>query len=753
MADDLKRVGLVFKADGAVDFKKTLDQVNTSVQENRNAFKLAKAAWDESTSTVDKLRDRQEYLAKQTEAYSDKVNVLQQELDQLESAEKRNEKAIRKKQNQLTQAKTSLLNYQKGLQDVTNQLTSGSGAAEDEMKSLDSVMGNLTAAAQENETAFDALKSGYDENTKSVKKYGDQQKYLTDQVGNYENQVKTLKSQLDILESAEDKNERAIREKRSELNRAEKSLNEYKNSLDEVEKKLKSGADKTEDYTRKLDSFGGSAKGIGEKLSGVSTAAAGLAGAVAATVPATEEYRKIMGTLEVSSEAAGYSAEQTMESYKTLYGVLGDDQTAATTTANLQAIGLSQQDLTTVINGTIGAWAKYGDSIPIDGLAESINETIRAGQVTGNFADVLNWGSAEGETFGVKMKANTEANKAWNESVASAATAEDYFNLALQEAGSQAERANLVMQLLANQGLTEAGTKWQENNQNLMQGNQATADFQAATSELAETVAPIITQVTEIVAGLIEKFNALPPETQKTIGFFVLLVAVVGPLISGIGSLSLGIKALIPLFTGLWGIMSANPIGAIVTIIGLLVTALVTAYNKCEWFRDAVNDIFESIEEAIDWIGGKLEDFFSFEWVADTPIIGDIAEMFSGTGRSRTVAVPMRAPAMPVKWFAKGGILNRPTIFGRDGNTVLGGGEDGAEAVLPIDLLKQYIREENQANNSLLAALIQEALADLSISAENNIYIGDKKFETVVTKMVMKKISNKVKNLQSAKGR
>src|SRR5699024_5933625 len=100
MADDLKRVGLVFKADGAVDFKKTLDQVNTSVQENRNAFKLAKAAWDESTSTVDKLRDRQEYLAKQTEAYSDKVNVLQQELDQLESAEKRNEKAIRKKQNQ-----------------------------------------------------------------------------------------------------------------------------------------------------------------------------------------------------------------------------------------------------------------------------------------------------------------------------------------------------------------------------------------------------------------------------------------------------------------------------------------------------------------------------------------------------------------------------------------------------------------------------------------------------------------------------
>lgn len=33
MADELKRVGLVFKADGAADFQKTMQQVNTAVQE------------------------------------------------------------------------------------------------------------------------------------------------------------------------------------------------------------------------------------------------------------------------------------------------------------------------------------------------------------------------------------------------------------------------------------------------------------------------------------------------------------------------------------------------------------------------------------------------------------------------------------------------------------------------------------------------------------------------------------------------
>ena len=100
-SDDLKRVGVVFKADGAVDFKKTIQQVNDAIQENRNSFKLAKTAWDDSTSAMDKLQDRQKYLAEQTKTYSDKVKILEEELKALEGAEERDEQAIRKKRSQL----------------------------------------------------------------------------------------------------------------------------------------------------------------------------------------------------------------------------------------------------------------------------------------------------------------------------------------------------------------------------------------------------------------------------------------------------------------------------------------------------------------------------------------------------------------------------------------------------------------------------------------------------------------------------
>lgn len=97
----------------------------------------------------------------------------------------------------------------------------------------------------------------------------------------------------------------------------------------------------------------------------------------------TQEYRKIMGTLDTSSAKAGYTANETAAAYSQLYGVLGDDQTTATTVANLQALSLEQSDLMNMLRLVTGAWATYGDSIPIDGLAESVNETIRTGTVTG----------------------------------------------------------------------------------------------------------------------------------------------------------------------------------------------------------------------------------------------------------------------------------------------------------------------------------------------------------------------------------
>lgn len=359
----------------------------------------------------------------------------------------------------------------------------------------------------------------------------------------------------------------------------------------------------------------------------------------------TKEYRKIMGTLETSSEAAGYSAEETSEAFSQLYGALGDDQSAATTTANLQAIGASQKDINNLISSAVGAWAKYGDSIPIDGLAESINETIRAGQVTGTFADVLNWGSKEGETFGVMLKENTEENEDWNKAVKEASSAEDFFNLALQDAETQADRTNLVLQAMADQGLSDVGDAWYSNNKDIVDANNAQLEFTKKAAELSERVQPVLTAVQEGINGILQAILDVTAgiDMDTIVGyvhnFFDAVSNVVAFLIENketvigvIGAIGLALTALkivefvqsvksgISEISGALSFLAANPVVLAIAGIAALIAVLVLIVTKGEeikaWlagFNEWLQGVF-----ATDWteifgpvLGNVLNGFFS----------------------------------------------------------------------------------------------------------------------------------------------
>lgn len=339
-----------------------------------------------------------------------------------------------------------------------------------------------------------AVSSSFDDATDAQDKLEAQTKTLNKQIDNQSQRV-------EMLEKALEEARKTFGDNATQTLRWEQALNDARTSLNGMRSRLSSLGDELEDVGDEFDDAADDALDFGDVLSAnlisdtIINGIQSLVSGISDLAEQTKEYRRIMGSLEVSSERAGYSAEETAETYRQLYGVLDDEQSAATTTANLQALGLAQEDLVDVTNAAIGAWATYGDSLPIDGLAESINETIRAGQVTGNFADLLNWGAKEGETFGVMLKENTEANEEWNSAVEDAVSAEDYFNLALQECSTQAERTNLVLQLLADRGLADAGEAWRDNNKDLVEANEATADYQDTMSKLSKRVTPVTTAI------------------------------------------------------------------------------------------------------------------------------------------------------------------------------------------------------------------------------------------------------------------
>ena len=355
----------------------------------------------------------------------------------------------------------------------------------------------------------------FDGQANSAEALRKKQAILQQQYDQQKEKVQALARMLESAKSAYDENSDVVLSYQRQLNTATVELIKFDRELKNTDKYLDEAAQSADGTASSIDEFGKAVKDAGEEgsdgmgqlkeafgqlgeaaksgdingvvaalgsMKGLLVGGAAVAGAKALAdgiiniTESTKEYRTILGTLETSSKQAGYTQEQTTEIYKKFQAVLGDTQKAATATANLQALKLSQEDLTVLMEQAIGAWATYGDSIPIDSLSESINETVQVGKVTGVFADALNW----------------------------AGTSEDEFNERLAACADTTERANLVLQQLSEQGLQATGQAWVENNQDIIAANTAQEAMNESMAQLGEALQPASSFLLEYGAALVD---------------------------------------------------------------------------------------------------------------------------------------------------------------------------------------------------------------------------------------------------------
>lgn len=140
-------------------------------------------------------------------------------------------------------------------------------------------------------------------------------------------------------------------------------------------------------------------------------AVAGLAAGFVALDGATEEYRVAQGKLNAGFQAAGFSADVARKSYRNFYAILGDADTATEASQLLANMAKNEKEVTKWTRIAAGVHGTFGDSLPIEGLVESANETARTGQVTGVFADALNWVGIMEDDFNAKLEKTTDVSK------------------------------------------------------------------------------------------------------------------------------------------------------------------------------------------------------------------------------------------------------------------------------------------------------------------------------------------------------
>lgn len=126
-------------------------------------------------------------------------------------------------------------------------------------------------------------------------------------------------------------------------------------------------------------------------------------------------------------------------------------------------------------------------------------------------------------------------------------------------------------------------------------------------------------------------------------------------------------------------------------------------------FKDGIGQTFQTIYDTIKEIWDNLGKMFEEGFDLKLPHIS-----VSGGVPPYGINGMGTLPKFNVDWYANGGILTSPTIFGMQNGRFLGGGEAGAEAVLPLSNLE-----------TMIAGAMTQALGNggdtiINVSIDNN---------------------------------
>ena len=138
---------------------------------------------------------------------------------------------------------------------------------------------------------------------------------------------------------------------------------------------------------------------------------------------------------------------------------------------------------------------------------------------------------------------------------------------------------------------------------------------------VGDRLTPATTQISGFITTLVNGFSNLTPATQQVIVTIAAVVAALGPMLIFIGKLTQAIGVMIPVVVKLWAVMAANPIGAIITAIGLIVAGLVYFFTQTEtgkkaWasFTQFLSDAWKNTTKFFSDAWNKVSKFFTDAW-------------------------------------------------------------------------------------------------------------------------------------------
>ena len=277
----------------------------------------------------------------------------------------------------------------------------------------------------------------------------------------------------------------------------------------------------------------------------------------------TREFREDQNRLNAAFTSAGMSAASAGETFAEMYRNIGESDTAVEAAQQIALLSASEQDAAKWADYAAGVVAKFGDALPVESFYESANETLRLGEATGTFTQMLEGCGVSVEDFNAELlAANTEQEKQ--------AVLLKYTEMCLGDAAAAYKEANKDIyaardaQLALNKSMAEAGAAVEPLTTILKQG-------------LANALADLTPGITQVSQGLQDMFNGVEGgEAKLSEGIQNIVDSLLTTITNMLPTvLTLGVEIITALLNG---IVQAFPevVNTIVELIPQVIDALVT---------------------------------------------------------------------------------------------------------------------------------------------------------------------------------
>lgn len=357
-----------------------------------------------------------------------------------------------------------------------------------ELKLVSSEMAKVSAEFDKNDTSIEGLTAKNNVLNKQIDEQKNKVNVLTDALAQSQNQfgensdvtkkwqteLNSAEAELIKLTKEVQSNEEKMRNSQTSIDGASSSVREFANDADSTSKSVFSLGDMIKANLISEAIIGG-VKSLGSALKN-------SIGSVTGLISEMQEYNSDLSKLEQNAISSGNSVEGMKDNMYDLVAMTGETDSSIEALSNLMEAGFEGEGMQSAIDGLSGAIVKFPDTLKIESLSDSLQETLATGAATGQFGELI-------ERMGGNL---------------------DEFNTGLANCTSEAERQQYALNWLSQSGLAELNEEYHKN-------NQATIDLSVADQKLTDSKGKLATALTSTVGpalataknGLADLGNAL----------------------------------------------------------------------------------------------------------------------------------------------------------------------------------------------------------------------------------------------------